>query len=677
VPALVLLAFALRAVWPLADPARRISWSSGVYTDPATVAHSARNAILFGEWARDESRDLVFYPLFNWITWLAYQGLGPSRLTTQLLAALLGAATVAAIAWATSRAIGRRGSVVAAALVATCYWLVMFGRVPVVENAVALLLVVAAALALGRSERSRFAAGLVAGVAVLFGKLHAISFLPALVVFLLARDRRVRVLAAPGLGLGVAVAAWAFLIFRPFRAELLEQVRAAPLYGEVPFLRSPLEGVAEFLRAIQRSWLFVRMPVLGSLGVAFVLGTLAHAELRRDRLEKGGAIFAFWFASAWIYHSLLPYQAPRYYLPAAVALVAGAACLLDEFAKARGLPRRRPRGAAEIVAWATGLLGAGLATVVTCSHGLWVLRDLTVASASSAVQAVRTFLGEIAWSLNPFPAVLVVGGSLGVGLAVIAARAFPLRLGQPAAARLAARLLGLALVINGVQFLWWAGHRTYALEDAKASLDAVVGEDAVLFGAMAPALVQDSDRIGIPQFGDVVNRLPPEVTHVADLGDPGSSTVFAADLRDDMVLVRRWPLRSHFLRFVGVVRVSNDDYQPTFLEQAVEHLARDRPHEALELVAQHRATVASESHDLLQIEARAWFRAGEMTRARQGLQRAMALRPTIPTDHHNLGRLLEREGDRAGAVALWRRGLALDPDDPDLLHALGLDETAR
>ena len=88
--ALVLLAFALRAVWPLADPARRLSWSSGLYTDPASVVHSARNAVLFGEWVRDENRDLVFYPLLNWLTWLVYQVLGPGRLGTQWLAAALG-----------------------------------------------------------------------------------------------------------------------------------------------------------------------------------------------------------------------------------------------------------------------------------------------------------------------------------------------------------------------------------------------------------------------------------------------------------------------------------------------------------------------------------------------------------------------------------------------------------
>jgi tetratricopeptide (TPR) repeat protein len=667
IAALVLLAFVLRAAWPLADPPRRLSWSGGIWTDPATVVHSARNAILWGEWVRDDSRDLAFYPLLNGLTWLAYGALGPGRLATQLLAALLGAGTVAAVGWAVSRAAGRGAATVAAALVATCWWLVQFGRVPIAENLVACLLSVSAALVLGRGPRARFAAGLVAGVAVFFGKLHAVPFLAALFLFVFARERRARAIGEAALGTGFAAAAWALLVLRPFQAEVLDQLRgSAVISGEPQALRSPLDALAEPLRAIQRSWLFVRMPVLGVLGAVFALGTLAHPQLRRERMERGTAIFALWFVAAWMYHALLPYQAPRHFLPAAVALVAGAACQLEELGRGAGFPRRPPRGPLLLAAWCIGLLGAGIAIALSVGHAAWALRDLVTPSASSP--ALRELLGDLAGALNPFPAVLAVGATAAAGLALLAARAWRApALDTRRAARAARALLALALASEAAQLAWWATHRTYALEDAKRSLDAVVGESAVLFGPIAPALVQDGRRVGVPHFASRVEALPPEVTHVATLGDPSSSPEFAAELRAGMVLVGRWPLRSHRERFVGVARVPNAAYVPAPFERALDAVSAGRPRDALDLLAD-----LPESPDVRRLEARAWFELRDEARAASALRRAIELRPTSPADHYNLGRLLERGGDRDGATALWRRGLSLDPTDPDLIRALGL-----
>ena len=40
----LVVSLAIRVAWPLADPSSRLSWSNGVYTDPATMVHAARNA---------------------------------------------------------------------------------------------------------------------------------------------------------------------------------------------------------------------------------------------------------------------------------------------------------------------------------------------------------------------------------------------------------------------------------------------------------------------------------------------------------------------------------------------------------------------------------------------------------------------------------------------------------
>ena len=53
---------------------------------PPTMVHAARNAVLFGSWTADGSRDLWIYPLMNGLTWLFYLPFGPGRLPTVVLA---------------------------------------------------------------------------------------------------------------------------------------------------------------------------------------------------------------------------------------------------------------------------------------------------------------------------------------------------------------------------------------------------------------------------------------------------------------------------------------------------------------------------------------------------------------------------------------------------------------
>jgi tetratricopeptide (TPR) repeat protein len=66
----------------------------------------------------------------------------------------------------------------------------------------------------------------------------------------------------------------------------------------------------------------------------------------------------------------------------------------------------------------------------------------------------------------------------------------------------------------------------------------------------------------------------------------------------------------------------------------------------------------------------AWGRVGEFDRAIAAYQRSVALGPT-PLGCKTLAALLlgERK-DKAAAVALWKRSLALDPDQPDVQEFL-------
>jgi tetratricopeptide (TPR) repeat protein len=661
-------ALALRAAWPLADPADHLSWSSGVVTDPAAITQSARNAALWGEWIRDESRDLVFYPLLNGITYLAYLALGVGRLPVQLLAALFGTAAVLACGWAAARGRGAAAGLAVAGATGGCFWIAMFSRVPVAENLVAALLAAAWVAATGRSRGGAFVAGVIAGVATFYGKIHAAAFVPALLAFLALRERRVLAAWPAAAGVALAAATWTVAVFLPFRTEILDQTaRAENLYGALPILRPPAEALDEIVITLRAGWLFFRIPVLGALGLLFALGTLLDAEARRRRLEDGTALLALWLAASWLMLTALPYKAPRYFVPAALPLAAGAACLLHEWFRGGDRPR------ASRVTTVTWILALGVVAVDVAVHLLASADDVAYRIRTPAAVAFADWCTATAELVRSPRVHLAVGLVLGAAVAAAARRA------SPAPGARAARILAATIVVvQGGQIALWAGNRVYALEEAKESLDAIIAPDAVLYGAFAPALVQDSRRTGVPQFGEA-SAAPLErhaVSHVVFAGDADARSLARAapEVARGLVLIRQWPFRTRNVRFLQLHRVPGASVAPTDFERAAERLAAGDPEAALRALQELRRSANGVVPDVPAHEARAFFELGDLAGAGTKLEEAIALRPTNPEDWFNLGMVRLHRGDPAGAREAWRAALALDPWDEECAEML--EETA-
>jgi tetratricopeptide (TPR) repeat protein len=657
--AIVAAAFVLRAAWPLADPAGHLSWSAGVYTDPAAITQAARNAALWGEWVRDESRDLVFYPLLNGVTWLAYGVLGVGRLPLQLLAALFGTGAVAACGWAAARGRGAGAGLAVAAATGGCFWLAMFARVPVAENLVVALLAPAWVAATGRTRGSALLAGVLAGVAAFYGKIHAVAFLPALLAFLALRERRALAAWPAAAGAALVAGLWAVTVFAPFRVEILDQAaRAEDLYGALPILRPPAEAMDEIIITLRSGWLFFRMPVLGALGLLFAVGTLLDADARRRRLEDGTALLALWLAASWLMLTALPYKAPRYFIPAALPLVAGGACLLHELARGGDRPRA---SRTTVTAW---LVLLGVVAVDTAVHLLAAGDDAASRIRTPGAVALAEWCAAAAERVRSPRVHAAVGLALGGAAALIARRAAP-----AAGPRAAAVLAAIVVVVQGGQLGFWAGNRVYALEEAKESLDAIVAPDAVLYGAFAPALVQDSRRTGIPQFGaaDAATLERHAVTHVVFAGEADARSLARAapDVARGLVLVRQWPFRAANLRALQLLRVPGTPAAPTAFERAAERLAGGDPEAALEAFRDFRMASGRVVTDVPAEEARALFELGDFPAAGRKLEEAIALRPTNPEDWFNLGMIRRHLGDPAGAREAWRAALRLDPWDEE------------
>jgi tetratricopeptide (TPR) repeat protein len=281
----------------------------------------------------------------------------------------------------------------------------------------------------------------------------------------------------------------------------------------------------------------------------------------------------------------------------------------------------------------------------------------------------------------------VVLGSLVFAAVELRARSGPrpaARRGQSGMARPRPRLaLAATLAIVGfdlVQYLDWIPRRAYALEEAKASFAQVVGDDAILAGSFAPALVLGTRRVAVPLYGTARPGMFEEygVTHLV-IGEPGSTKEIEAaspGILERLDTVRRWPIRTRHLHDLGVYRIRDAEavvsgrYVPTTFERAVDRIIADDCEGALVLLGEFRASRPVPVPDAFVLDAECLLTLGREDEARALLEEAVQLRPQSPLELYNLGVLLERAGESDRARSLWKRGFAADPIDENLARAL-------
>ncbi len=99
-------------------------------------------------------------------------------------------------------------------------------------------------------------------------------------------------------------------------------------------------------------------------------------------------------------------------------------------------------------------------------------------------------------------------------------------------------------------------------------------------------------------------------------------------------------------------------------------LASQNPHAAV--IALERAReLEPDQASVRETLARAYFRSGRFSQAREEFERAVELEPVNDYAHFGLGLCLIRQGDRLGARRHLKLAVAMRPDQPDYAAALG------
>ena len=678
----------LRLAWPLADPPPRTSWSNGIYTDPPVMVHAARNAVLFGRWIVDYNRDLWVFPLINFLTWLVYLPFGPGRLPTVVLSGLMGAATIVALAWGLRRSFGARAAAFGALLFGVGYFQVSSARVPVAENVTALLLTISAGAAISRSLRAQALAGALAVVATLFGKYHAVGFLPGLVLFSALRDRSLRGVGAMIAGGTLAFLPWLFGIFLPHRADIVSHVarQSTGLHGDLPMTNSLGEGLGELYNSVRRSWMFYRIPLTGTLGGLWVIWAALNTRARRASIDDGSAVWIFTWWSLYLYYAALPYKAPRYYMLLAPSLCAAAAIAIELMSRARDFKFRPPVRLDEHIPIAIWIFSFFFTAIDALKHYASMTIEYLLLPPPHLTEAAYHRVGNFFAHLDTFRQGLFWSGVLGIITYVIVlwnpellrAVRGPDSISARSLARWARGLLAVELIVGLAQWGWFATHRTMFIEDVKASYPTMIGADAVLLGPLAPLLTQDSRHRSHPYFGPPGERGLLEkygITHIVVCGGGDTKELEQRypGLLDSTRIVQVWPMRTLFASTLELRRLPETwqgvpihHYQRTTFERGADAAGAGRWQDALDLYAQYRLEGGVETPELISLEAVCWFKLERYAEAEKLLNEAIGRRPQDPLNWRNLGVMYLRLGRRADALDALMKAFRLDPENDDL-----------
>jgi len=660
--AVLILGCVLRTAWPLADPPEFLSWSSGVYTDGPAIVAAARNDVIGRDQQVNDSERHV-YPLLHTMAQVAFQAWGPSRRTTELLAAGLGLGAVVLLAAAVRRAGGRTASLVALSLGATSWWIGSYSRILLAESVSTFVLMISCWCAVSRRRRELAAAGALAAAAGLFGKFHALAFLPALLAFVAARGG-VRALGVTVGGVAAAAAAWVVLLWNPHRAEILDAIAGSSVAAQQgwPIARFP-DALLEPFRLLRDAWLFHRMPIVAGVAVAAAFATCTSRDVLRRRVADGSALFVFALVTLFAYHVVLPYRAPRYFHPIAFLLVAVASCELGRILDGREVPRLSSfAAAATSFVIAFGLLDA-------LRHVEAGIRHHFFAWDWAAAGAGATDLAVVYDVIEPLGRHLLLAAGAGA-LLFFALRRRALLVGP----RSALVALVLSLSMDAFQWTWWIAHRTTTIESAKESFREILGADAVVLGAFAPMLSMDSDVAAVPQFrrwADVESL--GGATHVIVAGATEQRAIEARfpRLAGRMVPVQRFSIRAAWSRELVLLRLPNEAgrYRPSPFERAVDRVRAQDWSGALAALGQGvgRERLQQERRVL---EATCRFQLGQVDSAEALLRDAVRARPFDPILRSNLSQIALARGDTLGASAQLREGIRIDPLDPDLRRAV-------
>jgi hypothetical protein len=490
----VLTGAVLRGVFLTADPPTQPTVGV-VWHDEGAWVHNARNRALFGRWTLDEWNPMYITPVMTGLEYLSFEAFGVGLRQARLVPVALGVLSVLLIGLGVSRVAGRFAGLLAAALLATNYAWVMYGRAAVMEGTMVSMLVAAWYCYARAHDSPRW--GLAAGACALlayFSKASAAFLvcaigLDALLTLVMNLRSKTPADAGPGDGLppGRARAAAVFALVGLVLAVVVSlAVFLWPNWTEYWFYnwqisvaRKPSYTLRAFIGRV--SWLpivhdfFTRMWMATLLAAGAALNMLPRVR----RAHPGERLLLWWLGlgvAELIIHDVGNERYFVFLIPAVIALAAIALgrdrCGLS--LPVAALPLRRALLASPIVFFALYMVVGPLARLPFLSD----IRGGSMASSVRLSALVAVAAGVVVYATWP---------RIPRGLA---------RARLPVAAALIVAALMVASDL--AQFVGWASARTYKNYEAMRLIAQWLPPGTVVHGKLANGLDLES-RI-VPVF---------------------------------------------------------------------------------------------------------------------------------------------------------------------------------
>jgi len=466
----VLLALALRTMYPAADPPWR-STVGVVWHDEGAWTHNARNKALFGAWRQDEWNPVYIAPVFTALEYASFASFGVGLRQARLVSEIAGVISVLLLALGVRRIAGTPAALIAGALAATNYVYVMYDRAALMEALMAAF-IVASWYCSTRAERQP-AWGALAGVCAtlaFFTKASAAFYIAALVLSVMASGVRRKMIARDGLWTIGGLAVSAGLIGAFF---VIPHWHDYQFYNwQVSVTRKPSYDLASIVMRV--SWFPILHDTFSRMWVAVVLGLFGAWGIvsRWSHASDGERLLLLWTAVGTLELLLHDVGNERRFVFLIPVLIALASIVV-----ARG--SLLPPEAATI----------SRRTVLLASPFVLYTAYVIVGSAIRVA-----FLDQIHANVFKMPVRLAAAAAVILGGVVVAGwpRLAPAFTRPWWGSRLAMAFAVIAAVWNLAQFADYAWYRTYENYDASRALARVLPPETLVQGKLANGLALEN-----------------------------------------------------------------------------------------------------------------------------------------------------------------------------------------
>ena len=493
--AIVLLAAALRMLFPAADPPWRRTVGV-VWHDEGAWTHNARNKALFGAWRLDNWNPVYVAPVFTALEYASFEAFGVGVRQARLVSQLAGIVSVLLLALGVRRVAGSLAGLIAGGMLATNYVYVMYGRAALME-ALMVAFIVASWYCSARAGRAPWwgaAAGLMATLAF-FTKASAAFYIGALGLVAAVRfltpagaadarfsaERKAAVWTIAGLAGSFALVGLLFV---------LPHWNDYQFYNwQMSVTRKPSYDAASLLMRL--SWFPVIHDTFSRMWVALLFGIFGAWSIVVRWRQAGDAerLLLLWVAAGsleLLVHDVGNERRLVFLIPALIALasvVVARGTLLPP--EAAAVSRRQVLLASPAVFYAAYVLLGPLTRL--------------------------PFLDQLQANVFRMPVRVAAAAALVLGVALL--------LGWPAAVRrltavrwgtrLAVAFLAAAMTWHTAQFVEWAAHRTYENYAASLALGRVLPPGTAVQGKLANGLALENHIRPIfigHEFGNYADR---------------------------------------------------------------------------------------------------------------------------------------------------------------------------